>query len=143
MDREALLALYDSTGGPNWPDNAGWATADTNLSNWYGLVINDTFVQELDLSSNSLKGMCDWLFWSARQEDDSDPPPDLPPCSRFWQRFLRDVSTSALPVVVLDYTSIPGFDKWWLTVLYDMAVLIRVVNWWWLRTMLFSPFNLL
>lgn len=57
MDREALLALYDSTGGPNWPDNAGWATADTNLSNWYGLVINDTFVQELDLSSNSLKGV--------------------------------------------------------------------------------------
>ncbi|CAM9732585.1 unnamed protein product, partial [Laminaria digitata] len=57
-DREALLALYDSTNGPNWPDNAGWATADTNLSNWYGLVINDTsnVVQELDLSSNSLKG---------------------------------------------------------------------------------------
>ena len=71
MEREALLALYDSTDGPNWDENAGWATADANLTNYYGVEVNGSFVQELDLSSNGLKGST-YLSETMRTLDRSD-----------------------------------------------------------------------
>ena len=34
-DREALIALYDSTGGDNWNNNTNWKS-DKSLGEWYG-----------------------------------------------------------------------------------------------------------
>ena len=35
-DRAALVALYEATDGPNWPDNTNWLT-DAPLGEWYGV----------------------------------------------------------------------------------------------------------
>ncbi len=35
-DRAALVALYESTNGPNWVDNTNWLT-DAPLAKWYGV----------------------------------------------------------------------------------------------------------
>ena len=55
-DREVLEVLYDSTGGPDWINNANWKTS-APLGEWYG-VTTDTAgqVTELDLSGNELTG---------------------------------------------------------------------------------------
>ena len=37
-DRAALVALYDSTGGDNWKNNANWKS-DKPLGEWYGSTL--------------------------------------------------------------------------------------------------------
>lgn len=56
-DREALVALYNATGGAKWNTNYSWNT-DADLSQWYGVEVNDQDrVVALSLSSNNLQGI--------------------------------------------------------------------------------------
>ena len=56
LDRAALEALYDSTGGANWTTSTNWKIAD-DLGAWYGvLVTSDGRVTSLDLGNNNLIG---------------------------------------------------------------------------------------
>ena len=54
-DREALVALYRSTDGPQWENNDGWNTKD-DISLWKGVEVRGGRVVELDLSDNNLQG---------------------------------------------------------------------------------------
>ncbi len=54
-DREALVALYDATGGENWDDNENWLSEEP-LEDWYGVTVGDGRVTELVLWSNQLTG---------------------------------------------------------------------------------------
>ena len=40
-DREALVALYDATGGTNWTNNTNWLSNEP-LSEWYGVETDET-----------------------------------------------------------------------------------------------------
>ncbi len=53
-EREALVALYEATDGPNWTMNTNWLT-DHGLA-WHGVRVIDGHVTELDLRSNGLSG---------------------------------------------------------------------------------------
>ena len=56
-DRDALVALYNATGGPNWTNNANWLS-DRPLEEWNGVTTDaDGRVTELYLSYNQLTGM--------------------------------------------------------------------------------------
>ena len=56
MDRAALVALYDATGGANWKNSANWKTS-APLWDWYGVTTNaDGRVTGLELNGNSLTG---------------------------------------------------------------------------------------
>ncbi|MFI5091178.1 MAG: fibronectin type III domain-containing protein, partial [Terriglobales bacterium] len=57
-ERQALLDLYTSTGGPNWTNNANWGGAPGTECAWYGVTCNvdQTAVQQLDLDWNHLSG---------------------------------------------------------------------------------------
>ena len=56
VDRTALLALYNATGGANWTKNTNWLTSGA-LSTWYGVTTNSQGrVTELNLTRNQLKG---------------------------------------------------------------------------------------
>ena len=56
LDREALVALYDSTSGPNWSRNANWLT-DAPVGEWYGVVADTAGrVVRLALRDNALEG---------------------------------------------------------------------------------------
>jgi len=50
---DALVALYNATGGPTWGDNTGWLTSSTP---WYGVTVLGGHVAEIALSSNNLVG---------------------------------------------------------------------------------------
>ena len=56
-DRDALLALYRSTDGPNWSSKDNWGT-DAALSDWkYVTVKGEGRVVRLWLDENNLRGM--------------------------------------------------------------------------------------
>ena len=55
-DREALVALYNATGGPNWERNGNWLS-DEPVSEWFGVATDDNGrVTALDLDNNQLSG---------------------------------------------------------------------------------------
>ncbi len=55
-ERDALVALYNVAGGPDWKDNAGWLS-DATLVGWAGVGTDrDGRVVYLDLSDNNLSG---------------------------------------------------------------------------------------
>ena len=56
-DREALLALYHSTGGASWLNNDNWLT-DEPLEDWYGIEVDaGGRVVEIDLRLGGLDGV--------------------------------------------------------------------------------------
>lgn len=54
-DREALIALYNATDGPNWTNNNNWLS-DEPIGEWYGVETEDGRVVGLALSENGLNG---------------------------------------------------------------------------------------
>ena len=55
-DRDALLALYNATGGPSWTSNTNWLTAEP-LAKWHGVTMDGHGrVVELWLNENGLNG---------------------------------------------------------------------------------------
>ena len=55
-DREALVALYNATDGPNWADNTNWLS-DRPLGEWYGVETDISGrVIDVNLSENQLRG---------------------------------------------------------------------------------------
>src|SRR5690625_4152870 len=55
-DRQALMDLYEATGGDNWKNNRGWG--EGNPSNeWYGIKVNNVGrVVKVNLFDNNLRG---------------------------------------------------------------------------------------
>lgn len=53
-ERNALIALFNSTDGANWTDNSGWLSADE--STWFGVSISGCDVTGLSLPNNNLTG---------------------------------------------------------------------------------------
>lgn len=57
-ERDALLALYDSTNGDDWGNHFGWGDAPGTECSWYGITCDDagTHVTGIDLGVNNLAG---------------------------------------------------------------------------------------
>lgn len=56
QEREALIAFYEATGGPQWTDNTNWCS-DKPVSEWYGVSTSwDGTVVGLYLYNNNLTG---------------------------------------------------------------------------------------
>lgn len=56
-ERQALLKLYQATGGDGWTDKTGWGGAAGTECQWFGVRCNqDSTVMELLLYSNNLTG---------------------------------------------------------------------------------------
>ena len=72
-DREALIALYHATGGPNWTSSTNWLS-DEPLGEWYGVTIDeDGRVTRLVLQGNGLAG---------------ELPPELGDLTSLWDLYL-------------------------------------------------------
>jgi len=53
-DRDALIALYNSTDGDNWTNKTNWLL--DNVCTWYGVTCEGNRVKTLILSANQLSG---------------------------------------------------------------------------------------
>ncbi len=58
VERAALVALYNATGGPNWTDNTDWLQGNSiaDIQTWYGVTVADGDVVAIDLAGNQLSG---------------------------------------------------------------------------------------
>lgn len=58
IEREALIALYNSTSGSQWHNNSGWQESTADVCSWYGVGcdVSQGSVTELQLDANNLKG---------------------------------------------------------------------------------------
>ena len=56
-DRQALIAFFNATGGPDWANNENWLT-DKNIAEWHGVHIDnwEGRVTQLYLVDNQLTG---------------------------------------------------------------------------------------
>lgn len=54
-EREALIAFYNATGGPQWTNNTNWCS-DKPLSEWYGISMSGEYVEGINLNDNNLTG---------------------------------------------------------------------------------------
>ena len=55
-DREALVALYNATSGPDWTDNTNWLS-EKHVEEWYGVNTDrESRVTHLNLGRNGLEG---------------------------------------------------------------------------------------
>ncbi|MCY3764726.1 MAG: hypothetical protein OXH06_04795 [Gemmatimonadetes bacterium] len=54
-ERDALVALYRSTGGDDWTEKTNWLT-DKHVSTWHGVIAFDGRVSVVNLSENNLTG---------------------------------------------------------------------------------------
>ena len=55
-EKEALVALYNATGGDNWTNNTGWLGAEGTECSWFGVICDDSGVVEINLLDNGLAG---------------------------------------------------------------------------------------
>src|SRR4051812_3199906 len=57
-ERDALIALYNSTGGANWTTNTGWNGAPGTECGWFGVFCDDAqaSVVGIGLNANNLTG---------------------------------------------------------------------------------------
>lgn len=65
IERNALIALYNSTGGDNWTNNDGWKDpplapdgfgVEGSEGNWFGITVENDHVTEIWLNDNNLSG---------------------------------------------------------------------------------------
>lgn len=55
VECEALVTLYQATGGPGWVEFTGWMVEPTPCT-WHGVTCDGSNVVEVELSSNGLSG---------------------------------------------------------------------------------------
>ncbi len=60
-ERDALIAIYDATGGPGWNNSGGWLGAVGSECTWHGVDCgggpSDQYVEGLHLTNNNLIGV--------------------------------------------------------------------------------------
>ncbi len=55
VERDALVALYEATGGPTWRNDDGWLSDDP-VSDWHGVQADGSGVVALNLANNFVSG---------------------------------------------------------------------------------------
>ena len=55
VEKNALIALYNSTDGPNWTDSTNWNTS-APVNDWFGVTVEGNQVVNITLTSNNLVG---------------------------------------------------------------------------------------
>ncbi len=66
LEREALIALYNSTNGDGWTDNSGWKTPPLHTDGfsmpgtegiWFGITVENSHAKKITLFNNNLTGV--------------------------------------------------------------------------------------
>jgi hypothetical protein len=56
IERDALVALYNSTDGANWTNNTGWLGEAGTECSWFGVTCTNGSVSRLSFWKNGLNG---------------------------------------------------------------------------------------
>lgn len=104
--RDALIAIYNATGGPSWNNRAGWLGSAGTECSWFGIRCNDaqTSVTEITLEQNELSGTIPPAFGSF---------PDLLVLALYENRFTGSIpkelgNLANLETLILDRNQLTG-----------------------------------
>jgi Leucine-rich repeat (LRR) protein len=99
IEREALIALYESTNGDGWTDKTDWLGDEGTECTWRGVTCSGGNVQQLSLRSNQLSGSLpaelgnlsnlDYLDLGSNQLSGSLPA-ELGNLTNLWHVYLAD-----------------------------------------------------
>jgi len=102
-ERDALIALYNSTDGANWSNNDNWLGGVGTECTWHGVTCAGSHVQILDLAANQLNGNIppelgnlsnlEWLHLHYNQLSGSIPP-ELGSLLNLWVLELNNNALS-------------------------------------------------
>ncbi len=122
IERDALMALFNSTDGANWIDNTNWGSGNP-VSTWFGIVVEDIagtdHVTELNMEFNNLVGTIPpeignlseinrLIFWS--NELTGIIPPALGNCLKMKVISLEDNNLSGgIPLELANWNQLEHF----------------------------------
>ena len=89
--RDALIAVYYATGGPNWTNNDGWLGPAGTECDWHGVGCDNGDFYALFLSSNNLVGYL---------------PPGISDLDMMFYLILSENQIDSLPPEIGDITSL-------------------------------------
>ncbi len=109
LQREALIALYNSTDGDHWVNNTNWCS-DKPINEWYGVETFSPYneVGKLDLSYNNLNGTLPseignlthlhWLYLSGNPKLGGAIPKEIGLLDKlYWINFNFDNFSGPIP----------------------------------------------
>ncbi|MDK1079965.1 MAG: leucine-rich repeat domain-containing protein [Anaerolineae bacterium] len=105
MECEALVALYDATGGEGWYENEGWLVSERICSSWWGITCMDGHVTGIELFENNLNGELPHEIGNLSKLQDidlrfnnlSELPPEIGNLSNLQWLYLPSNKLSELP----------------------------------------------
>jgi Leucine-rich repeat (LRR) protein len=91
QDSLALVALYNSTGGPNWTNRTNWLSSEP-ISTWYGVQLLDNRVRALSLIQNNLSGII---------------PPEIGNLTNlYWLLLQSNLLSGTIPIEIGNLTNL-------------------------------------
>ncbi|WP_026450266.1 T9SS type A sorting domain-containing protein [Aequorivita capsosiphonis] len=124
LERDALMALYNSTNGQNWVNNTNWGSGES-VSTWHGITVENIggtdHVKSLDLSYNNLVGSIpneignltelEFLaFWNNTLT--GNIPDELGNCTKIELLSLEDNAlTGTIPA---SFSNLTNMSSFWL-----------------------------
>ncbi|MDK1119369.1 MAG: hypothetical protein QGM50_11370 [Anaerolineae bacterium] len=116
LECEALVALYDATGGEGWYENEGWLVSERICSSWWGITCMDGHVTGIELFENNLNGELPHEIGNLSKLQDidlrfnnlSELPPEIGNLSNLQWLYLPSNKLSELPpeICSLDVSNI-------------------------------------
>ncbi|GGW67026.1 putative secreted protein (Por secretion system target) [Winogradskyella epiphytica] len=121
-EKDALIALYNSTGGDNWTDNTNWNSTEP-VSTWFGITVTEVSGQDhvtgIDFYFNNLDGplpveigdLTELLFMSFWNNNLTGPiPNELGNCIKLETISLEDNQlTGDIPTSLSNLTAMTSF----------------------------------
>ncbi|NMH85961.1 leucine-rich repeat domain-containing protein [Flavivirga algicola] len=95
-ERDALIALYNATGGANWTNNTNWNTSAC-VSDWYGVTVENGNVVQIILPSNNLSGSIPTELGNF---------PLLNKCELYTNNLIGDIPSSIGNLINLEWLSL-------------------------------------
>ena len=121
LECEALVALYDATGGEGWYENEGWLVSERICSSWWGITCMDGHVTGIELFENNLNGELPHEIGNLSKLQDidlrfnnlSELPPEIGNLSNLQWLYLPSNKLSELPPEIGNLSSLEVLNLSW------------------------------
>jgi len=129
LEREALIALYNSTNGDGWTDNSGWKSPPLHTDGfsmpgtegmWFGITVENSHAKKITLFNNNLTGVLPTQIGNLTSVSEfilgmnalsGNIPGEIGDMSNLWIINLSDNQfVGSIPIEIGNLTSLAGLS---------------------------------